>query len=99
MLTCRELVELVTDYLDGALPPDRHAEVVAHLEVCEHCLRYLAQLQTTRHVLATVPSPTLSAEQRSAAVDAFQQWCAAAHVSPVTRRRWWPGRTRHRFTS
>jgi anti-sigma factor RsiW len=54
MLTCRELVEVVTDYLEGALPAGRHAEVVAHLEGCEDCLRYLAQLQATRRVIASV---------------------------------------------
>ncbi len=89
MLTCRELVEVVTDYLEGALPPDRHAEVVAHLEGCEDCLRYLAQLQATRRVVASVPSPTLSAEQRSAAVDAFREWCSTAHATVDARRPWW----------
>jgi anti-sigma factor RsiW len=89
MLTCRELVELVTDYLDGALPPDRQAEVVAHLEGCEGCLRYLAQLQATRQVLTTVPSATLSAEERSAVVDAFREWCSTAHPTTPSRRPWW----------
>jgi anti-sigma factor RsiW len=82
MLTCRELVEVVTDYLDGALSPDRHAEVVAHLEDCEDCLRYLAQLQTTLRVLATVPSPMLSAQERTAVVEAFGAWCETAPVVP-----------------
>jgi anti-sigma factor RsiW len=83
MLTCRELVEVVTDYLDGTLPPERHAEVVAHLEDCEPCLRYLAQLESTRQVLGSVPTPTLTAEERSAAVDAFREWCATAHPADV----------------
>ncbi len=93
MLTCRELVEVVTDYLEGALTPERHAEVVAHLGDCEDCLRYLAQLQTTLRVLATVPSATLSAAERTVAVDAFTTWCETAHAPVDVRRPWW-GRLR-----
>jgi anti-sigma factor RsiW len=97
MVTCRELVELVTDYLDGALPPARRAEVVAHLEECADCLRYLAQLQATRQVLRATTTPRLSPEDRAAALAAFQAWCAAEHASPGdVRRPWWrrlvPGR-------
>jgi anti-sigma factor RsiW len=89
MLTCRELVEMVTDYLEGALPPDRHAELVAHLEGCEDCLRYLAQLQATRQVLASVPLPTLADHARTEAVDAFREWCATTHEAVSVRRPWW----------
>lgn len=89
MLTCRELVELVTAYLDGALPPDRHAQVVAHLADCDGCLRYLAQLQATRQVLSSTPSTELSPEDRAAAVDAFREWCATAHAPTVVRRWSW----------
>jgi len=90
MVTCRELVELVTDYLDGALPPERRAEVVKHLGDCADCLRYLAQLQTTRQVLAGAASPALSPDDRAAALAAFQAWCAAEHVAPGdVRRPWW----------
>ena len=90
MVTCRELVELVTDYLDGALPPARRAEVVAHLEGCADCLRYLAQLQATRQVLTGTASLGLHPDDRAAALAAFQAWCAAEHVAPAdVRRRWW----------
>jgi anti-sigma factor RsiW len=97
MVTCRELVELVTDYLDGALPPARRAEVVAHLEGCADCLRYLAQLQATRRVLTAATAPSLHPDDRAAALAAFQAWCAAQHATPTgVRRPWWrrllPGR-------
>jgi anti-sigma factor RsiW len=46
-LTCRELVELLSDYLDGALPPREGARVAAHLETCPECIAYLVQLRTT----------------------------------------------------
>ena len=46
-LSCAELVELVTDYLEGALPPAERARFEAHLEECEGCTRYLDQIHTT----------------------------------------------------
>jgi anti-sigma factor RsiW len=44
---CRELVELVTAYLDGALSPEDEQQVVAHLPTCDGCSAYLAQIETT----------------------------------------------------
>jgi len=46
-LTCRELVELVTDYLDDALPAPERKRFEAHLAACEGCDRYVEQIRTT----------------------------------------------------
>ena len=46
-LPCRELVELVTDYLEGALPPGERARVDAHLAECPGCTEYLEQMRAT----------------------------------------------------
>jgi anti-sigma factor RsiW len=46
-LACQELVELVTEYLDGALPPAERARFEAHVADCPGCARHLAQLRTT----------------------------------------------------
>ena len=54
-LNCQELVELVTDYLEGALPPARHAELREHLVDCDDCLRYVGQIQLTVRLLARLP--------------------------------------------
>jgi anti-sigma factor RsiW len=43
---CKEVVELITDYLDGALPDDLRARVDAHLEHCEGCQHVLDQFRT-----------------------------------------------------
>jgi predicted anti-sigma-YlaC factor YlaD len=50
-MDCQELVELVTDYLEGALPDTRAAEVDTHLRECVDCLRYLGQIQLTAQLL------------------------------------------------
>jgi hypothetical protein len=46
-LTCQELVELVTDYFDDALPESERTRFDAHLEECEGCRLYLEQMRTT----------------------------------------------------
>ena len=70
-LACRELVELITDYLEGALPPDEVAAVEAHLAECDGCDRYLAQMRATLHVLGTIPVPTLPDQAVDALMAAF----------------------------
>jgi len=62
VLACQELVELVTEYLEGALSPDRHREMHDHLLECADCLRYLGQLQLTSRLLAQLPTAELSDE-------------------------------------
>ena len=44
-LACRELVELVTEYLDGALDPAARARVDAHLATCDGCTTYIDQVR------------------------------------------------------
>ena len=46
-LTCRELVELVTDYLEDALPAHERARFEAHLDECDACAAYVEQMRTT----------------------------------------------------
>jgi anti-sigma factor RsiW len=54
-LACRDLVELVTAYLDGALPPAEAAAVDAHLAGCAGCRHYLDQIRVTVTALGRVP--------------------------------------------
>lgn len=71
-IACIELVELLTDYLEGALPPDEVAAVEAHLQTCPPCRTYLAQLRTTIRALGTVPVETLSNEAYDTLLVAFR---------------------------
>jgi anti-sigma factor RsiW len=54
-IACQELVELVTEYLEGALPSDERAAVDQHLADCDPCLRYLNQMRATVAALGMVP--------------------------------------------
>ena len=44
-LDCNEIVELVTDYLEGAMAPETRARFEGHLRRCRHCRAYLAQMR------------------------------------------------------
>jgi predicted anti-sigma-YlaC factor YlaD len=46
-ITCQELVEVVTDYLEGKLSPEEAAVFEAHLELCDGCRTYLDQMRVT----------------------------------------------------
>lgn len=54
-MTCRELVELVTDYLDDAMSPQERARFEEHLDMCEGCREHLDQVRTTLTVLDVMP--------------------------------------------
>jgi anti-sigma factor RsiW len=51
-ISCREVVEIVTDYLDGALTPADLARLETHLTACEPCRVYIEQIRTTRRLAA-----------------------------------------------
>jgi anti-sigma factor RsiW len=57
---CTEVVELVTAYLERALPPEHAEEIRAHLEVCPGCRAYLEQIRATIEALGSVPVETIS---------------------------------------
>lgn len=55
-VVCQEWVELVTDYLEGALPRGLVRAIERHLADCEHCAEYLAQMRNTIRLLGAIPS-------------------------------------------
>ena len=57
---CTEVVELVTAYLERALPPGHAEEIRAHLELCPGCRAYLEQIRATIEALGLVPVETIS---------------------------------------
>ncbi len=73
-LTCRELVELVTDFVEERLPADDRTRFELHLTYCDWCRTYLQQM---RQVLATAGKLTeasIAPEARGALLDAFRGW-------------------------
>lgn len=73
-MDCNQLVELVTDYLDGALDLDTRARFDIHLGECEGCHNYLQQLRATVGVLGKVDSAALDPAFRERLLTAFRDW-------------------------
>jgi len=73
-LSCRELVELVTDYLEDALPPDERARFDEHIGTCDGCQMYLEQMRQTIAVLGHLPEEALTPEAERELLEAFRGW-------------------------
>ena len=73
-LTCRELVEVVTDYLEGAMPAEQRLRFEEHLAYCSWCQTYLAQMRETVGMTGTLKEDDLSADARDALLEAFRDW-------------------------
>jgi anti-sigma factor RsiW len=76
-IACRELVELITDYLEGALPSSVHEAIDAHLAQCDGCTRALDQVRETMRIAGELPADGLErlpASERDALLDAFTAW-------------------------
>jgi anti-sigma factor RsiW len=76
-LTCAELVELVTDYLEGRLPErDRH-RFDEHLSECEGCTAYVEQMRVTIEISGHLPAPQLPRALEGRLLEAFRGWRSA----------------------
>ena len=75
-LTCRELVELVTDYLEGSLTPEERMRFEEHLLVCEGCSAYVDQLHKTIEVVGALQEDSIPLQMRDNLLAAFRAWKA-----------------------
>jgi anti-sigma factor RsiW len=73
-LTCKELVELVTDYLEGALPPSDRSRFDEHLTTCPYCRIYLDQMRQTIRALGHLPEEAIAPEALEALLARFRGW-------------------------
>ena len=73
-LTCREMVELVSTYLDGNLDPQDRALFEAHLAMCDGCSAYLDQMRRTLAVIGSLREESLDPAVRDRLLHAFRDW-------------------------
>jgi anti-sigma factor RsiW len=73
-LSCRELVELVTDYLEGALSPEDRARFDEHLRVCDGCSAYVEQFRETIRLTGTLREDSIEPAARDALLEQFKDW-------------------------
>jgi predicted anti-sigma-YlaC factor YlaD len=74
-ISCREVVELVTAYLDGALDPEIVQRMDAHLKLCPPCVEYVDQVRTTARLAAAAATAELELRpDRDALLSAFREF-------------------------
>ena len=76
-LSCQELVELVTDYLEGALPAEEHERIDRHLEICQGCRVYVEQMRQTIELTGRLTVADVSPEAELVLLEAFRAWHTA----------------------
>jgi anti-sigma factor RsiW len=73
-LSCQELVELVTSYLEGALPPDERASFEHHIEGCTGCNEYVRQMRMTIELTGRLTAADLSPDAEAKLLTVFRNW-------------------------
>jgi anti-sigma factor RsiW len=73
-MACEELVGVLTDYLDGSLPPDDRRRLEAHLDECPYCVNYVVQMKETIDAIGGVSLESLGPERQEEVLDAFRGW-------------------------
>jgi anti-sigma factor RsiW len=73
-LSCQELVELVTEYLDGALPPEQRLAFERHIAICPPCRGYLAEIRGTIAVAGELTEDNIPPAARDAMLSVFRSW-------------------------
>ena len=73
-LTCAELVELVTEYLEGRLPEGQRRRFDEHLTGCDGCSAYVEQMRATITIAGHVPAPDVPPALQQRLLEAFRGW-------------------------
>ena len=73
-LTCQEMVELVTDYLEDTLPRRIRRRVEEHLALCDGCTTYLEQMRETIRLTGILTEEQIPEDQKQRLLDAFRGW-------------------------
>ena len=73
-LACRQLVELVNDYLEGHLPSEIELRFERHLETCPACATYVQQMKMTIALTGRTVVEGLSPTAQESLVEAFRDW-------------------------
>ena len=83
-LTCQELVELVTDYLEGALSVRDRERFEVHLLDCDDCPIYLEQIRVTIRTVGSLTEQRMSQTAKEDLLRRFSAW-KQVHAEPPTR--------------
>jgi anti-sigma factor RsiW len=73
-LTCHEVIEIITEYLEGALPADDCRRVEEHLAICDGCTTYLEQMRETIRLTGMLTEEQIPEDQKRDFLEAFRTW-------------------------
>ena len=73
-LSCREVMEILGDYLEGAMTPEDRVRLEEHLADCDGCTAYLEQLRVTIRLSGRLSEDAVSAEGMAPLLEAFRAW-------------------------
>jgi anti-sigma factor RsiW len=73
-LTCREVIELLSNYIEGALSDHDVRRVDDHLALCDGCATYLEQMRETIRVTGMVTEDQVPEGEKAALLEAFRDW-------------------------
>jgi Putative zinc-finger len=73
-VSCQQVVELVTDYVERALPSDQTALFEQHLNFCDGCVWYVDQIRTTIAGVGRIEEEDIPPETREQLLTAFRDW-------------------------
>jgi anti-sigma factor RsiW len=71
-ISCQEVVEVVTDYLEGRMSPEDVAIFEAHLELCDGCKWYVEQMRITIATVGRIDESDVPDEMRESLLSAFR---------------------------
>ena len=74
IMTCKELVQLVTEYFENALQPEDRLRFEEHVMICPPCRAYLAQMRTTLRIAGKLSEEDVSPDAERTLVEAFRGW-------------------------
>ena len=74
MYACREVVELVSEYLEGALTPEQLTRFELHLNLCDGCVSFVEQVRTTAAMTGRLSADQIPDEMKSKLLTAFRDW-------------------------
>ena len=75
-LTCHEVVDIITEYLEDTLSPTERRRVEDHLAVCDGCTAYLEQMRETIRLTGMLTEEQIPEEQKRELLEAFRTWVA-----------------------
>ena len=77
-MNCIQLVDLVTDYLEGSMPADQRARFEEHVAGCDGCTTYLEQFRITIRLSGMLSEEQIATDARESLLSVFRDWRTTA---------------------